>query len=99
MKKRFIVLVLLVLCMSFMSGCGKDNWAPDTQTIIRECNLPMAPVPGSDYLVYDLQTRNVFYLFCYAPWSTDRGYGFMCPYTGDHGNYKYIDGVLKEVSE
>lgn len=99
MKKRFIVLMLLVICMSFMTGCGKKNYAFDTQTIIKECNLPMAPVPNSDYLVYDLQTRNVFYLFCYAPSGSYRGYGFMCQYTGDHGYYKYIDGVLKEVSE
>lgn len=85
--------------MSFMYGCGTSDISPDTQTIIEECNLPFAPVPGSDYLVYDLQTHNVFYLFTYAPSGRYQGYGFMCPYTGEHGNYQYIEGVLKEVSE
>lgn len=100
MKKRFIVLVLLVLCMSFMSGCGESDVSPDTQTIIRECNLPMAPVPGYDNLAYDLQTGNVFYLFTYAPSAYNRSYGFMSPYLGKNGRTcQYIDGVLTEVSE
>lgn len=98
MKKRFIVLVLLVLCMSFMSGCGEADTSPDTQTIIKECNLPMAPVPGSDYLAYDLETRNVFYLFTYRNTISEAGYGFMSPYLGNNGGIcKYIDGVIKEI--
>ncbi len=100
MKKRFIVLVLLVLCMSFMSGCGEKNVAPDTQTIIKECNLPMALVPGYDNLAYDLQTGNVFYLFVYYPFYSNSGYGFMSPYLGENGKTcQYIDGTITEVSE
>lgn len=100
MKKRFIVLVLLVLCMSFMSGCGYSNNSPDLQTIIKECNLPMAPVPGSDYLAYDLQTGNVFYLFTYYPSKDYSGYGFMSPYLGENGRTcQYIEGTITEVSE
>lgn len=100
MKKRFIVLILLVLCMSFMSGCGESNIGPDTQTIIKECNLSMAPVPGYDNLAYDLQTGNVFYLFAYHPISGYSGYGFMSPYLGKNSRpCQYIDGVITEISE
>lgn len=101
MKKRIaILLVTLALICGALTGCSSQSYdVTDTTAIILE-EYGFHAIPGENDLVYDMDTRQVFYLFCASvseKGSNTHSYSFFGQYVNENGKTcKYIGGEFVE---
>lgn len=83
------------LVCGVLTGCATavDPETGSTVTVNALCPY-LASIPGKDALVYDVNTRIVYYQF-------SGGYqGYMSPYLGENGcPCQYVDGKITEIKE
>lgn len=102
--KRTIIVTLLFLFV--LSGCGYSNKLPTTEKSQTENNdqiisgTKFKKVPGRDDLVYDIDTKNVYYMFSIdymVVLDNGESRGFLGVYLGEYGHpCKYINGKITE---
>lgn len=99
-KKTFTEILLVcalasTLACSVLTGCATtvDPETGSTVTVNASCPY-LASIPGKAALVYDVNTRIVYYQF-------SGGYkGYMSPYLGENGHAcQYVDGKITEIKE
>ena len=91
--KRRITIVMLLITLS-LTACRTTANKLDTATI-EFANF--GQIPGKDYLVYDLDTKIVYYLFSTNGPTDYQGYGYCTEYLGEGGHpCRYIDGEIIE---
>lgn len=101
MKKRIaILLVAFALILGILTGCNSYmSDSTDTIAIILE-EYGFHAIPGENDLVYDMNTRQVFYLFCVTvseKGSNLQSYSFFGQYVNENGKTcKYIGGEFVE---
>ena len=101
MKKRIaILLVAIVLFCGTLTGCGSEIYdTTDSLAIILE-EYGFHTIPGENDLVYDMDTRQVYYLFCAR--ISEKGnntcsYSFFGTFRNENGKTcKYVGGELVE---
>ncbi len=98
MKRRIISLVMALLIISLavvLTACSATtNKADFTSGDISN----FKNVEGEDFLVYDRDTKVVYYLF--STCSGYNGYGYLAPYIGENGNFcRYINGKIVEIQK
>lgn len=99
MKKRTILMIVCAILMSSaLTACDIDNSKYYTEPV-NEAALEMSnfkTVDGKDYLVYDDDTRVVYYMI--RTYRGYTGYGYLAPYISENGNYcRYVDDEIVEI--
>lgn len=89
MKKFFIFLIAVVLCIS-LSSCMKKEVYCDAQ-------VGLVSIPGSDILYYDNNTKIVYIIFEQGS-GYDR-YGYMSAYYASNGFPYHYDANRQELIE
>ena len=102
--KRTIIVTLLFLFV--LSGCGDSNKLPVTQNTTQNENnyvifgTHFQKIDGRDDLVFDIDTNNIYYMFSVdngITWSNGVSRGFLGVYLGEYGHpCKYINGEIVE---
>ena len=101
--KRFLLVVILILLIPFTSGCSYSNELPNTENTTKIFGTRFQRIEGRDDLVFDIDTKNVFYLFSIdsdVGSQIGLGRGFFGEYIGNYGYpCKYVDGKIIEFKE
>lgn len=99
MKKRtLILLVVVALLACSLTACKTSANSVD------EAATDMAnfkAIDGKDYLVYNLDTRVVYYMFSTAQAAGQAGYGYayFAPYISENGKFcRYINEQIVEIT-
>lgn len=96
MKRR--ICLLLVCCMLIggtLTGCG-ETYVRNDEVAFEIANF--APVPGMDGVVYNLDTKVMFYMFNTA--YSYQGYGYFGEYLNENCKpCRYIDGEIVEKAD
>ena len=100
--KRLVVLVLLVLTVSALSGCGNENGSVfdwyDKSEIFTVVPDTMEVIEGEDSLVYHKDTKVVYIMITIRREYDYESSGYFAPYISENGNYcRYIDGQIVEI--
>lgn len=100
MKKRFLLLVVMVFCVSLvLCACEprKSSLTVPVETVIDSTGL--IPIPGEDNLVYYPKGNTVYIVLTYYDFSYKQSHSGIAPLI-IHGHYcEYIDGEIVEVIE
>jgi len=95
MKRRIIL--LLVCCMLMcgaLTGCGVKTYEIEDEATLEMGNF--LPVPEMDGVVYNLDTKVMFYMFSTS--IVNHGYGYFGPYINENGRYcRYVDNKVVEI--
>ena len=100
MKKRTILMIVCAILMcSSLTACDSDASIYFTDPPVNGEALELSnfkTVDGKDYLVYDDDTRVVYYMIFTA--RAYSGYGYLAPYISENGNYcRYVDDEIVEI--
>ena len=88
------IVVCIFLAALILTGCGM-NYLISTPTV--DDSSWFYKIEDTP-LVYDKDTRIVYYLF--SSKSNRRGYGYMAPYYNEHGQMcYYVDGQIIPIEE
>ena len=96
MKKRIISLVMVVIILAVtLSACSAaTNTADFTSGSISNFKI----IEENNFLVYDRDTKVVYYLF--STCTGYNGYGYLAPYISENGNFcKYVDDKIIEIQK
>lgn len=103
MKKRTLILLTIAsLLTCSLTACGERNIDSNP---VDKAGLEMSnfkTIDSKDYLVYDIDTRVVYYMFSTAEWSADRGYGYsyFAPYVSKNGRFcRFVNDEIVEIVE
>ena len=103
MKRFLLVLILLIPLIPLTSGCGYSNELSNTEDTTKIFGTRFQRIEGRDDLVFDIDTKNVFYLFSIDSDVNSQigiGRGFFGEYIGNYGYpCKYVDGIILEFKE
>ena len=95
--KRIVTIIMLCVVL-LLTACGTRSNPVDTAAN-EFANLKN--IPDKEYLVYDLDTKIVYYMFSTSDEGISRGYGYgyFGEYLGENGHpCQYIDGKIVEVN-
>lgn len=101
MKKRFAALLLaLAILLGTLSGCSSENGdITDTTSLILE-EYGFHTIAGENGLVYNMKTRQVYYLFVARvseKGSSYCSYSFFGQYVNENGKTcRYVGGEFVE---
>lgn len=92
MLKFAVTLVLIIFILVCIFLCIADTKESETR------NEWCSSIENYDYLIYDKETRIIYYK--YEDGEGRRGYGYMTPYYSSNGKLcKYIDNKIIEIKE
>lgn len=95
MKKR--ICLLLACCMLIggtLTGCGETYAVEDEAAL----EIGFKPVPGMDGVVYNVDTKAMFYMFNTAVGY--QGYGYFGPYLNENLKpCRYVNGEIVEKED
>lgn len=107
MNKRTLISILaLILCMlCLLSGCNDGKRSASGNGSFHNSPDPVATemanlraVDGKDYLVYDVDTSIVYYMFSTFQYA-GYGYGYFGPYLSKNGlPCQYVNGEIVEIA-
>ena len=98
-KRTLILLVIGVFFICSLTACGETTSNEPDKTATELSNFKT--IDGKDYLVYNLDTRVVYYMFSTRESAGYSGYGYsyFAPYISKNGNFcKYDDGQIIEIT-
>ncbi len=97
MKRIYIIVTIVLIAMLSLTACG-GTYANDTDTAATEI-ADLKPIAGKEnHLVYDINTRVIYYMFSTIEKGGYKGYGYFGPYVSTNGNFcKYVDGRIVEI--
>ena len=101
LKEWAVILLFLVLALviAFMTRGGTTRVYSGTTDVATEF-ANFKTIDGEEYLVYNLKTRVIYYMFSTVASDNHAGYGFsyFAPYISENGNLcRYIDGNIVEI--
>lgn len=96
--KRLVVLVLLVLTVTSLSGCGSMFNLYDKSELYDSIPNTMKVIEDEDSLVYHKDTK-VVYIMITLRWEYNyETSGYFAPYISENGKYcRYVDGKIVEI--
>ena len=96
--KWLVVLVLLVLTVSTLSGCDYSSGFYDRSNIFTAVPDTMKVIDGEDSLVYHRDTKVVYIMITLRREYNYDSAGYFAPYISENGNYcRYIDNQIVEI--
>lgn len=88
------IIVLIALIIFIIYCVGKHN------TITEDHNQWVGTVKNYSYLVYDRETRIIYYKYKDNDGGGYQGYGYMAPYYSSNGKLcKYVNDKIIEIKE
>ena len=88
----FIIIILAFIILLCIAVCIADTKESEVH------NQWCSSMENYDYLIYDKETRIIYYK--YEDGEGKRGYGYMTPYCSSNGKLcKYIDNKIIEIKE
>lgn len=101
MNKRTLILLIAVALFSLsLIACGSTTSNDSDEAAMKMANF--RNIGGRDYLVYDLDTRVVYYMFTTKAASGYNGYGYsyFTQYISKNGKYcRYVNDEIVEITE
>ena len=100
MKKRTLLLLVVVgiLLICILTACDPEANSADTAAM-QMSNLKA--IDGKNYLVYDVDTRVVYYMFTTKESYGNSGYGYsyFSPYISENGRFcRYVNDKIVEIT-
>ena len=101
LKEWAVILLFLViaLLLAFMTRGGTTTVYSETTDVATEF-ANFKTIDEEEYLVYNLKTRVIYYMFSTTTTTNHTGYGFsyFAPYISENGYpCRYIDGNIVEI--
>ena len=100
--KRLVVLVLLVLTVTSLAGCGSSNGSVfdfyDKSELFVSIPDTMKVIEDEDSLVYHKDTKVVYIMITLRREYNFETAGYFAPYISENGKYcRYVDGKIVEI--
>lgn len=100
MKKRTLILLIVgVLLICTLTACSTTSPNNPDEAVAELSNF--RTIDGKDYLVYNLDTKVVYYMFSTSSEAGYHGYGYsyFAPYISENGNFcRYINDEIVEIT-
>lgn len=98
-KRTLILLVLVALLTCTLTACGSTSAADVDNAALEMGNFKTIDINES--LVYNLDTRVVYYMFgtCKIVGNAGSGYSYFAPYISENGKFcRYINDEIVEIT-
>ena len=103
-KIKIIVVLTLIVSLLALTGCGTvtdtgNSYSPTTDTTEKSNEVRLRNIDGETELVYDTETKIVYYCFDHYFRGNQYRMSYMSPYLSKNGNFCRFDEKRQRIIE